>query len=57
MFEIQNIPENVPSNEIIGHKGSTFLFLIIFSDQLLIIFFRDYMDSVNVNTNLTNVWE
>ena len=57
MFEIQNIPENVPSNEIIGHKGSTFLFFNIFSDQLLIIFFRDYMDSVYVNTNLTNVWE
>ena len=49
MSEIQNIEENVPSIEIISHKGLNFLFYNISCDQLLIIFFRDYMDSVYVN--------
>ena len=49
MSEIQNIEENVPSDEIISHKGLNFHFYNNSCDQLLIIFFRDYMDSVYVN--------
>ena len=46
MSEIQIIPENVPSNEIMSHNGSNSLFYNIISDQLVIILLMDYMDSV-----------